>query len=99
VRDIHSVEPYAGFLRAYQHPAYLRGPMLAVLFLLGVLGIRRRTLLPVGAAAFPLIASVAVLDFDHRYVLPAVPLACLAAALNLADLRNLRPRASRTRSR
>lgn len=73
-----SVEPYAGFLRGYQYPAYLRGPMLGAILLLGL---RRRSLLPWGVAAGLLVLPVAVLDFDHRYVLPVVPVACLAAGL------------------
>jgi hypothetical protein len=39
-----------------------------------------------GAAVFLLVAPVAVLDFEHRYVLPVVPLACIAAALGVADI-------------
>jgi hypothetical protein len=77
----YSVEPYAGFLRAYQYVAYLRGPYLAAIFVVGALGLRRGTLLPWATAIALLVLPVAVLDFDHRYVLPAVPLACLAAAV------------------
>jgi hypothetical protein len=86
LRDYYSVEPYAGFLVRYQYIAYTRGPFLAALLLLGLLGIRRRTLLPWGSAVFLLVAPVAVLDFEHRYVLPVVPLACIAAALGVADI-------------
>jgi hypothetical protein len=86
LRDYYSVEPCAGFLVVYQHIAYLRGPFLAALLLLGLLGIRRSTLLPLGAAVFLLVAPVAVLDFEYRYVLPVVPLACIAAALGVADI-------------
>ncbi|MBC6460951.1 hypothetical protein [Actinomadura sp. HBU206391] len=78
-----SVEPYSGFLRAYQYPAYLRGPFLAAILGLGALGLRRGSLVPWGAATALLVLPVAVLDFDHRYVLPVVPLACVAAALSL----------------
>ena len=84
--ETRSVEPYAGFLVVYQHIAYLRGPFLAALLLLGLLGIRRSTQLPWGAAVFLLVAPVAVANFEHRYVLPVVPLACIAAALGAADI-------------
>jgi hypothetical protein len=83
--EYHSVEPYAAVLRGYQHPAYLRGPFLAAILLAGACGLRRGTLLPWGAAITLLVAPVAVLDFDHRYVLPVVPVACLAAALGIAE--------------
>ncbi|MEU7883667.1 hypothetical protein [Microbispora bryophytorum] len=85
---MRSVRPYADLLIAYQYPAYLRGPLLAAILLLGLIGALRR---PGRAAALPwavavtlLVAPVAVLDFDHRYVLPVVPVACLAAGLTFA---------------
>jgi hypothetical protein len=78
----YSVEPYAGFLRGYQYPAYLRGPFLAAILMVGTAGaLRRGALLPWGTAVALLVLPVAVLDFDHRYVLPVVPVACLAAAM------------------
>ncbi|MBB6476673.1 phospholipid carrier-dependent glycosyltransferase [Sphaerisporangium rubeum] len=88
VQALRSAEPYAGFLMAYQYPAYVRGPMIAVILLLGGLGaiVRRSALLPWAAAMVLLVGPVAVLDFDHRYVLPAIPVACLAAALGTAGL-------------
>ncbi|RJL34698.1 hypothetical protein D5H75_09085 [Bailinhaonella thermotolerans] len=87
-----AAEPYAGLLRAYQYPAYLRGPFLAAILLLGLLAVRRRgALLPWATAVALLVAPVAVLDFDHRYVLPVPPLACVAAALLFAR-RGARPR-------
>ncbi|MEU0566899.1 hypothetical protein ABZ297_16130 [Nonomuraea sp. NPDC005983] len=95
IRGLTSAGPYADFLIAYQYPAYLRGPMLAAILLLGAAGavLRRRTaLLPWTVAMGLLVGPVAVLDFDHRYVLPVVPVACLAAALSLhALLRRPRP--------
>jgi hypothetical protein len=55
-------------------------------------GLARRSPMPGVLALYLLVAPVAVLDFGHRYVLPVVPLACLAAALAIADLRaTLRP--------
>jgi hypothetical protein len=79
----YSVEPYAKIIRAYQYPGYMRGPYLAAILLTGlVAALRRRgALLPWSAAMTLLVAPVAALDFDHRYVLPVVPLACIAAAL------------------
>jgi len=97
IRGLSSVEPYASFLVAYQYPAYLRGPLIGVILVIGGLGaaLRRRTaLLPWGVAMALLVGPVAVLDFDHRYVLPVIPIACLAAALALAAIRGRSSRPS-----
>ncbi|WP_248964276.1 hypothetical protein [Sphaerisporangium perillae] len=89
IRGLGSVDPYAGFLMAYQYPAYLRGPVIGLILLVGGLGAAvrpRRALLPWIAAMFLLVGPIAALDFDHRYVLPVIPVACLAAALAATDL-------------
>ncbi|MBG0813365.1 hypothetical protein HS045_03910 [Planomonospora sp. ID82291] len=89
-------EPYAGWMRAYQDVARLPGTVLLVILaappvLAGVRRWRRRGPRPgSGRAAWALPWAVAVLllvmpaataEFDHRYVLPAVPVACLALVL------------------
>ncbi|MFI9550716.1 hypothetical protein [Nonomuraea endophytica] len=84
IRGQSSAGPYADFLVVYQYAAYLRGPVLAAILLLGAVAAVRRprvALLPWALAAGLLVGPVAVLDFDHRYVLPVIPIACLAAAL------------------
>ncbi|MFC4116706.1 hypothetical protein [Nonomuraea zeae] len=84
IRAMSPVGPYADFLIAYQYVAYLRGPLLGAILLLGAAAAVRRpriALLPWAIAMGLLVAPVAVLDFDHRYVLPVIPVACLAAAL------------------
>ncbi|WP_043626623.1 hypothetical protein [Nonomuraea candida] len=84
IRGLSSVSPYADFLIAYQYVAYLRGPLLGAILLLGAVAAVRRprvALLPWAVAMGLLVGPVAVLDFDHRYVLPVIPVACLAAAL------------------
>jgi hypothetical protein len=86
IRPLRPVPPYSTFLVAYQYPTHLRGPLLAALLLIGAAGAvwpRRTALLPWAVAMGLLIGPVAVLDFDHRYVLPVYPLASLAAALAL----------------
>ncbi|GIH24084.1 hypothetical protein Aph01nite_23940 [Acrocarpospora phusangensis] len=93
IRGIGSVEPFAGFLVAYQYPAYLRGPVIAVILLAGAYAAVRRprvAALPFSAAMILLVAPVAVLDFDHRYVLPVIPVACWAAAAAFTS-RDARP--------
>lgn len=84
---------YAAFLRAYQHVVYLSGPPLALVVAGGgiVLLVRRRRALP---ALLPWMCAVGLLvvppftaAFDYRYVIPAVPLACLALGVGLRGVR------------
>ena len=92
-------QPYAGFMRSYQRFVYLRGTLLGIILLIGFAaivrswlggGIRRLrgwggpALLPWLAAIGLLLTPVATVDFDLRYLVPAVPVACLAAALAFA---------------
>jgi hypothetical protein len=93
-----AVEPFAGWLRAYQRVAYLRGALLALVLLTGLGGIarawrggRRDQLGRGGPGLLPWLASVSLLlvpvmtaDYSERYVLIAVPSACLAAGLAFA---------------
>jgi uncharacterized membrane protein YhaH (DUF805 family) len=96
-------EPYAGWMRAYQHVAYLPGAFLLVVLLVppAAVLIRLRARGRRGSAAGRdggdglaswaiwltavalLAAPAATAAFDYRYVLPAAPLACLAAALTV----------------
>lgn len=93
------VEPYAGWMRTYQHVARMPGTVLLVILLAPpAVAVWRRFrygrargsgpalwLLPWSVAGVLLITPPAVAEFDYRYVLPVVPLACLAAALACAN--------------
>ncbi len=81
-------KPYSSFIQAYQKVFYLRGTMLGVILLLGAAGIIARwrrwgglALLPWATAALLLILPPMTAGFSYRYVLAAVPVACLAAGL------------------
>nr|BFE83895.1 hypothetical protein GCM10020093_064960 [Planobispora longispora] len=52
IRGLYSVRPYADVLVAYQYPAYLRGPLLGAILLVGAAGalLRRRGARPGRAA-------------------------------------------------
>jgi hypothetical protein len=90
------VQPWSDLLRGYQKVFYLRGPFVFLLVLAGAvgvwLGIRRRTRIPGagwgGLGLLPWAVGVALIvlppmtaGFSYRYVLAAVPPACLAAGL------------------
>jgi hypothetical protein len=90
----------------YQRVVFTYGPLLALIFLVGLgglIGVRRRgwrlkslrlhwaprgtTMLPWITAAALILTPIALADFDYRYLLPAIPFACLAAGLAFAPRR------------
>ncbi|WP_119727248.1 phospholipid carrier-dependent glycosyltransferase [Thermomonospora amylolytica] len=85
------VEPFGHLVRVYQDHVYLRGTMVGVLLLVGLAGMAPLWRRFGGAAFLPwtlatglLLAPAATAEFDYRYVLPAVPLASLAAGMAFA---------------
>jgi hypothetical protein len=84
-----AVQPFAAWLVSYQRYGYLRGTLLGVILAGGLAAmiVRRRA----GGAGLAWTFAAAILvvppmiaDFDLRYLVPAVPAACLAAALAFA---------------
>ncbi len=75
-------------MRVYQKYVFLPGTLLGVLLAIGVGGMvaawRRlggEILLPWAIAVAMIVVPAATAEFDYRYLLPAVPFACLAAAM------------------
>ena len=84
----HVVSPYAGIMRVYQKYVFLPGTILGVLLAIGLGGMvvawRRlggEILLPWAVAVAMIVLPAATAEFDYRYLLPAVPFACLATAM------------------
>jgi hypothetical protein len=84
---LHS--PYVFLMDEYQHIVFLPGPVFALIMLTGLAGIilaRRRTAVAVllwASAVILMVLPIAEHEYTYRYVLPVVPLACIAAALAL----------------
>ena len=80
------VNPYAVIIRDYQKYVWLPGTIYGLILLAGLGGIvlawRRlggEALLPWAISLALIVIPAATAEFDYRYVLPAVPFACLAA--------------------
>lgn len=86
------VDPWASTIRLYQRFVSLPGTGLAVILVVGLAGMvplwRRwggEAFLPWITATGLLLAPAATAEFDYRYVLPTVPLACMAAAITFSE--------------
>ncbi len=82
------VAPFANVMRLYEHHVYLPGTVYGLILLAGLAGIvvawRRlggEALLPWAISLALIVIPAATAEFDYRYVLAAVPFACLAAVL------------------
>ena len=87
----HIIDPYAKVIRNYQHVVHLPGTLLGGIILIGLAGLvpmwRRwggEALLPWMTGTGLLLVPPATAEFDYRYVLPSVPLVCLAAAITFS---------------
>jgi hypothetical protein len=81
------VEPYVTVVNIYQHGFYLPGPLFGAIMLAGLAGIlipSRRSpaaILLWVSAVIIMVVPTAEHEYTYRYVLPAVPLACMTLAL------------------
>ena len=82
------VAPFANVMRLYEHHIYLPGTGYGLILLAGLGGLvlawRRlggEALLPWTISFALVVIPAATAEFDYRYVLVAVPFACLAAAM------------------
>ncbi len=97
-----AVQPFARWMAGYQRFGFLRGTLLGVVLLIGLAGITLRLTrggfrhLPGwgGPALYPWTAAMVMLlvpnvtaSFSIRYVVPAQPVACLAAGVAFARAR------------
>jgi hypothetical protein len=85
------IDPYAESIRGYQKFVHLPGTMLGGIVIVGLAGMipmwRRwggEAFLPWITGTGLLLVPPATAEFDYRYVLPTVPLLCIAAALTFS---------------
>ncbi len=89
--NTHPIQPYAYFLYLYQEPVYFPGIAFGLVMIAGLAGVIRNwrqrgapPALPWLVAAVGIVTPVAVHQYAYRYMIPVVPVACLAAALAFA---------------
>jgi hypothetical protein len=82
------VNPFAVIIRDYQKYVWLPGTIYGLILLAGLAGMvlawRRlggEALLPWATSLALIVIPAATAEFDYRYVLPAVPFACLAVVI------------------
>ena len=87
------VQPYAGWVRAYQRYIVILGPLLGLIVLLGlggvIVGWRRwggAALLPWLAGVCLLLAPAAIAESYPRYLVGDIPPLCVAAALGVQQM-------------
>jgi hypothetical protein len=91
------VEPYERLIRVYQSKVYLPGVVFAAVLTAGLatILIRRKGSGPAAllwvSAVVAVVLPVAEHQFNYRYALAALPLACMAAALGMARHGDLPP--------
>jgi hypothetical protein len=83
-----AVRPWSRLLQIYQRYVYLRGTLLGIIVLIGAAGVVARWRRWGGIGLLPWLVGVLLIvlppmtaGFSYRYVLAAVPVACLAAGL------------------
>ena len=89
--DTRVVQPWADIIRQYQRFVFLPGTLLGLIVLIGGAGVlaRRRSwgglvLLPWLTGMLLIVLPPMTAGFSYRYVLAAVPAACLAVGLAFA---------------
>jgi hypothetical protein len=87
----HVVQPFAAIMETYEKHVYLPGTVYGLILLAGAAGLvlawRRwggEALLPWTISLALIVIPAATAEFDYRYVLPAVPFACLALVMAFA---------------
>lgn len=85
------IGPFAYLIGEYQKAIYLPGPVFGAILLVGLVGLlipKRRSAAAVllwASAIVLIVVPVAEHEYDPRYLIPAVPLGCMAAALAFRD--------------
>ncbi|WP_214108042.1 hypothetical protein [Acrocarpospora catenulata] len=89
-----NVSPWSDIMIGYQAVMRFPGLALGLLLLIGLYGVAVRwrslggpVLLPWLAGVGLVLAPAATAEFDYRYLVPAIPLACLAAAITLRKVK------------